>query len=102
MYANVDVLCHFLSSPANKSGTFLTEQKQNMRRIKGCGNVRSRGINLHVTFNARPSKLICRCSCEDNPLSSRFCQGKVLISVNVQNWLRCDQVKQSRLQTEEK
>lgn len=105
MYANVDVLCRFLSSPANKSGTFLTEQKQNMRRIKGCGNVRSRGVNLLVTFNARPSKLICRCGCEDNPLSSCFCQEKGrkkksgLISVNVQNWLDCDQVKQSRLQT---
>lgn len=76
MYANVDVLCRFLSSPANKSGTSLTEQKKNMRRIKGCGNVRSRGVNLLVTFNARPSKLICRCGCEDNPLSSCFCQEK--------------------------
>lgn len=72
MYANVDLLCRFLSSLANKSAMYLTEQKQNTGRIKESENVSSRGVNLLVTFNARPSKLIRRFDCEDNSLSSCF------------------------------
>lgn len=43
MYANVDSLCCRLSSHANKSGTFVTEQARNTGRIKASGDVGSRG-----------------------------------------------------------
>lgn len=33
-YANFDLVCRFLSSLVDKSAMFLTEQKQNMGRIK--------------------------------------------------------------------
>lgn len=64
-YANFDLVCRFLSSLADKSAMFLTEQKQNMGRIKESENVCSQGVNLWVTFNARSSKLICRQGCEN-------------------------------------
>lgn len=64
-YANFHLVCCFLSSRASKSATFLTEQKQNMGRIKESENVCSQGINLEVTCNAWSPKLICRRDCED-------------------------------------
>lgn len=45
-YANFDLVCRFLSSLADKSAMFLTEQKQNMGRIKESENVCSQGVNL--------------------------------------------------------
>lgn len=81
---------------------FLTEQKQNMGRIKESENVCSRSVNLQVTLDARSSKLICRHDCEDvlyrAALTLRLKREKYgLIFVSMPTQLGCDQEKQRRL-----
>lgn len=51
MYASLDLVCRLLSTLANKSATFLTEQKKkNVGYIKeSTKNVCSQGVNLQVT-----------------------------------------------------
>lgn len=50
MYANLDLVCCLLSTLANKSAMFLTEQKKNVGCIKeSTKNVCSQGVNLLVT-----------------------------------------------------
>lgn len=101
-YANFYLVCHFLSSVANKSGTFLTEQKQSMGRIKESENVCSRDVNLQMTFDARSSKLICTHACDDTvyqaALTLRLQWEKYgLIFMSMPTRLDCDQEKQRRL-----
>lgn len=60
MYANVDSLCCRLSSHANKSGRFLTEQAANTERIKAGAGVGSRGHQFAGDARRRSSKLIRR------------------------------------------